>query len=99
MARVVEELAGPQPPVEIRQIAVPGHAARVLLDRSCGADLPIAGSPGHGGFTDALLGSVSLHCVEHASCLPVVVRGTVGCGPGGAGCWAGWPIAARSRTN
>jgi nucleotide-binding universal stress UspA family protein len=33
------------------------------------------GSRGHGGFTEALLGSVSQHCVHHASCPVVVIRG------------------------
>ncbi|KIQ64621.1 hypothetical protein TR51_10305 [Kitasatospora griseola] len=76
LARAVEEVAGARPPVEIRQIAVVGHAARVLLEQSRGADLLVVGSRGHGGFTGALLGSVSLHCVQHATCPVVVVRGT-----------------------
>ena len=52
-----------------------GHAAQVLLDAAAGADLLVVGSRGHGGFAEALLGSVSQHCVQHALCPVVVVRG------------------------
>jgi nucleotide-binding universal stress UspA family protein len=55
--------------------AVEGNAAQVLLDASDGADLLVVGSRGHGGFTEALLGSVSQHCVHHARCPVVVIRG------------------------
>jgi nucleotide-binding universal stress UspA family protein len=47
----------------------------VLLDASAGASLLVVGSRGHGGFAEALLGSVSQHCVQHAPCPVVVVRG------------------------
>lgn len=78
LARIVEEVAGPEPPVEIRQSALTGHAAEVLLERAIGADLLVVGSRGHGGFSGALLGSVSQHCVQHATCPVVVLRGTAG---------------------
>jgi nucleotide-binding universal stress UspA family protein len=41
----------------------------------------VVGSRGHGGFVEALLGSVGQHCVHHATCPVVVVRGSV---PGAA---------------
>jgi nucleotide-binding universal stress UspA family protein len=65
--------------VRVLASVVEGSSARVLLDASAGADLLVVGSRGHGGFTEALLGSVSQHCVHHASC-PVVVI----CGQGSA---------------
>ncbi len=51
-----------------------GNAAQVLLDAADGADLLVVGSRGHGGFTGALLGSVSQHCAHHARCPIVIVR-------------------------
>jgi nucleotide-binding universal stress UspA family protein len=61
--------------VPVRALIVEGNAAQVLLDASDGADLLVVGSRGHGGFTEALLGSVSQHCVHHAHCPVVVIRG------------------------
>ena len=52
--------------------AAQGHPASVLLDAAKNAALLIVGSRGHGGLVGALLGSVSQHCVAHATC-PVVV--------------------------
>ena len=44
------------------------------LNASAGADLLVVGSRGHGGFVEALLGSVGQHCVHHATCPVVVIR-------------------------
>ncbi len=56
-----------------------GNAAQVLIDAAAGADLLVVGSRGHGGFAEALLGSVSQHCVHHAPCPVVVIRGANAC--------------------
>lgn len=61
--------------VEVIETVVPGFAAPTLIDASDHADLLVVGSRGHGAFTGMLLGSVSQHCVSHASCPVVVVRG------------------------
>jgi nucleotide-binding universal stress UspA family protein len=53
-----------------------GSAAQVLLEVADGADLLVVGSRGHGGFTGALLGSVSQHCAQHAPCPIVIFRTT-----------------------
>jgi nucleotide-binding universal stress UspA family protein len=70
---------------EIRPKVVEGNATEVLLNASAGADLLVVGSRGHGGFAEALLGSVGQHCVHHATCPVVVIRDAVTALPGGPG--------------
>lgn len=60
------------PPVRVITRAVHGNAAWVLLQAATGAQLLAVGRRGHGAFPGMLLGSVSEHCVQHATC-PVVV--------------------------
>ncbi len=52
-----------------------GHPVQVLLDESRNASLLAVGHRGHGGFPELLTGSVAIHCVSHAACPVVVVRG------------------------
>jgi nucleotide-binding universal stress UspA family protein len=56
------------------------HNATVpaLLDACQGADLLVVGSRGHGGFRDALLGSVAHQCARYAECTVVVARPSIG---------------------
>ena len=61
--------------VGVHTSVVYGTPAQVLLDAAKGAELLVVGNRGHGGFTGALLGSVSQHCVQHAPCPVVIVRG------------------------
>jgi nucleotide-binding universal stress UspA family protein len=62
-------------PVKIFTRVVEGNAARALLEAAAGADLLVVGSRGRSGFTEALLGSVAQHCIHHATCPVVVIRG------------------------
>jgi nucleotide-binding universal stress UspA family protein len=55
-------------------VVVNGHPAQALIDAANGADLLVVGSRGHGTFAEALLGSVSQHCVHHAPCPVLIVR-------------------------
>ena len=64
----------PRPGIVVHQVVMEGNAAQVLLDAAKDADLLVVGNRGHGGFADALIGSVSVRCLHHATCPVVVVR-------------------------
>jgi len=76
-ANAIAEVTSPDEPVTIRTKVVQGYPAQVLLDASAGAELLVIGSRGHGGFAEAMLGSVGQHCVHHATCPVVVIRDSV----------------------
>ena len=75
VADTILEVAGAHPAVPVRGRAVQGYPAAVLIGAAQDADLLVVGSRGHGGFVGALLGSVSQHCIHHATCPVVVIRG------------------------
>ena len=75
LADAISSTVDPGSGVRVRGHVIEGNAAQVLLDASDGADLLVLGSRGHGGFAEALLGSVSQHCVHHARCPVLVIRG------------------------
>jgi nucleotide-binding universal stress UspA family protein len=74
LSQAVSAAVEPSSSVKVSNIVTEGNAAEVLLDAAQGADLLVVGSRGHGGFTEALLGSVSQHCVHHAQCPIVIIR-------------------------
>ncbi len=74
LAAAVDEVPAAFAGVPVRRQVLRGHPAAVLVDRAKDADLLVVGSHGHGGFVGALLGSVSQHCVQHATCPVVVIR-------------------------
>jgi nucleotide-binding universal stress UspA family protein len=61
--------------VEVRLHVIEQSPAQALLAAAEGAELLVVGSRGHGGFAGMLLGSVSQHCVQHAPCPVLVMRG------------------------
>jgi nucleotide-binding universal stress UspA family protein len=75
---VVDTLLAPwasrYPQVTVQRVLARGRPADVLLDAAIGAELLVVGSRGRGGFTGLLLGSVSRHVLQHASCPVAVVR-------------------------
>ncbi len=75
LSDALRETVDPHGPVKVSSTVREGNPARVLLDASEGAELLVVGSRGHGGFAEALLGSVSQACVQHAQCPVVIVRG------------------------
>jgi len=77
VANTIAEVCGQGEPVKINSRVVEGNAAQALLDASAGAEMLVVGSRGHGGFVEALLGSVGQHCVHHATCPVVVIRDSV----------------------
>ena len=77
LADSIADVMDPASTVLLSTAVVEGHPAEVLLKAAAGADLLVVGSRGHGGFAGALLGSVSQHCVHHATCPIVIVRDQV----------------------
>jgi nucleotide-binding universal stress UspA family protein len=74
LGSAISEIVDPDSPVKISATVREGNTAQILLDVAKDADLLVVGSRGHGGLTEALLGSVSQHCVHHAQCPVVIVR-------------------------
>lgn len=74
LSETVAKVAGADAGVRIAETVMPGNAAQALLEAAQGAALLVVGSRGLGGFSGALLGSVSRHLTEHAPCPVVVVR-------------------------
>jgi nucleotide-binding universal stress UspA family protein len=70
----VAEVAGDTPDAYIERVVEHGAVAHVLVEAAKEADLLVVGSRGHGGFTGALLGSISQQCAHHAPCAVVIVR-------------------------
>lgn len=58
----------------VRTHVVHGNPADVLLRAAEGAEALVVGGRGRGGFAAALLGSVSRHVSQHASCPVVIVH-------------------------
>jgi nucleotide-binding universal stress UspA family protein len=65
---------GPQWPDWVQARVAEGYPAQVLVEAAEEADLLVVGSRGHAGFADALLGSVSTYCVQHAHGPVTVIR-------------------------
>jgi len=72
---IIERECQAHPDVAVYPRVVQGHPAPVLIEASRGADLLVLGCRGHGEFAGMLLGSTSAHCVSHAHCPVLIVRG------------------------
>ncbi|MFJ8753862.1 universal stress protein [Streptomyces sp. NPDC102441] len=70
----LEEALGAEGAAAVEKIVVIGNPAQSLLERSKGANLLVVGARGYSGFRATLLGSVSLHVTQHATCPVTVVR-------------------------
>jgi nucleotide-binding universal stress UspA family protein len=74
LGRMIEDALGPESARDVRRHIVCDLPARALLDTAANADMLVIGARGVGGFAGLLLGSVSQHCVHHATIPTVVVR-------------------------
>jgi len=74
LQEAVTDVLGDDPDVNVIPAVVEGHPVPVLLNAANGASLLVLGSRGHSTFSGILLGSVSGHCVIHATCPVTVVR-------------------------
>jgi len=72
---VISDEVDPADSQRVSTRIVNGQAAQVLLQAAADADLLVVGSRGHGSVADALLGSVGQHCVHHAHCPVLIMRG------------------------
>ncbi|MFD4030472.1 universal stress protein [Streptomyces sp. NPDC058637] len=70
----LEEALGAEGAASVERIVVIGNPAQTLLERSRGANLLVVGARGYSGFKATLLGSVSLHVTQHATCPVTVVH-------------------------
>lgn len=75
LSTAISDTVDPAGPVKVSSTVREGNAPQILLDAADGAEMLVVGSRGHGGFAGALLGSVSQHCVHHARCPVVIIRG------------------------
>jgi len=75
LAETIAKAFTEQPAPQVETVISYGHPAEVLIGESKSASLLVVGHRGHGAFTGMLVGSVSIHCVTHAACPVVVVRG------------------------
>ncbi|MET9536083.1 universal stress protein [Streptomyces sp. NPDC006553] len=71
----IDQTLTPQEAAAVTRTVVGGNAPQALLDTAKGATLLVVGDRGYSGFKAAMLGSVSSHVTQHASCPVVVVRG------------------------
>lgn len=74
LAEAISEATVGGTDVAIEPKVAQGHPARILLEESKDAELLVMGNRGHGGFVGALLGSVTQHCIHHATCPVLVTR-------------------------
>ncbi|HUF32674.1 MAG TPA: universal stress protein [Acidimicrobiales bacterium] len=74
----LERVLGAEDAAGVERHEVSDVTARGLLDAAEGADLLVVGARGLGGFKGMLLGSVSQHCLHHATGPLAIIRPQAG---------------------
>lgn len=74
LAGIVKTAVGTDAADSVRRRAICDLPARALLDAAKGSELLVVGARGLGGFRGLLLGSVSQHCLHHATTPVAIVR-------------------------
>jgi nucleotide-binding universal stress UspA family protein len=74
LSSAVADAIGDDAAVDVEQRIVERDPGEALVKESAEADLVVVGSHGRSGLSAALLGSVSRHVVDHATCPVVVVK-------------------------
>jgi len=72
--KIVEQVLGDDPDVDVIARTARGNAAEVLVKASKHAELLVVGSLGLGGLKGMMLGSVGHHCAAHSHCPVVIVH-------------------------
>jgi nucleotide-binding universal stress UspA family protein len=73
----VDEIRNAHPELATVPVTVEGATGApgsILVEAADGADLLVLGHRGRGAMRSALLGSVGLHCILHATCPVTIVR-------------------------
>lgn len=72
----INAVADHEQTIPVDQRVAQGHPTKALLRTVSeeNANLLVVGNRGHGGFTEALLGSIGQYCISYATCPVVVVR-------------------------
>ena len=74
LGETVRRVLQDRPNLSVELLAIPGDAAKVLIEQSRGADLVVLGARGTGGVSDWLIGSVSDQVAQHSHCSVAVIR-------------------------
>jgi nucleotide-binding universal stress UspA family protein len=74
LTATVDDVFGADRPRQLNLVVLEGNPAKKLIEHSKNAMTLVVGTRGRDGLA-SLLGSVSIRCVEHATCPVLVIRG------------------------